>query len=489
MARRSALVLAWAAATALTCVRNPATGKRQLSLVSEEQEIQLGKEAAQQVTQTMAQYPDEKVQAYVRELGMKLAKASERPDLPWQFTVIDDPTVNAFALPGGPIFVTRGILTHINSEAELASVLGHEIGHVTARHSVEQLSKQQLAQLGLVAGMMISPEIAKVGQAAAAGLQLLFLKYGRDAERQADKLGFRYMVEQRYDPREMAKLFRVLERTSESSGQGHVPAWASTHPDPGEREKTAEERAATVTDPAALTVASDRYLPVVEGMVFGEDPRQGFFRGDTFLHPALEFQVTLPAGWKRANTPAALVAVSPDQDAAIQLTVAGKDSPEEAAKKFFSQQGVQGGALQRGTVNGLAAVASSFQAQTEQGPLAGVVSFVAHRGATYQLVGYAPAQRFAANDAKFRATIQSFGPLTDRSALAVQPAKVQLVKVPRDMTIEEFAREFPSTVPVEQVAIVNGIEKDGRLQGGQAAKRIVGGTPAEGAGGASADRK
>jgi predicted Zn-dependent protease len=117
------------------------------------------------------------------------------------------------------------------------------------------------------------------------------------------------------------------------------------------------------------------------------------------------------------------------------------------------------------------------------------VSFVAHRGATYQLVGYAPAQRFAANDAKFRATIQSFGPLTDRSALAVQPAKVQLVKVPRDMTIEEFAREFPSTVPVQQVAIVNGIEKDGRLQGGQAAKRIVGGTPAEGAGGASADRK
>jgi predicted Zn-dependent protease len=489
MTRRSVLALACAVATALTCVRNPATGKRQLSLVSEKQEIELGKQAAEQVKQTMAPYPDEKVQAYVRELGMKLAKGSERPDLPWQFTVIDDPTVNAFALPGGPIFVTRGILTYVNSEAELASVLGHEIGHVTARHSVEQLSKQQLAQVGLVAGMIISPEIAQLGQAAAAGLQLLFLKYGRDAERQADKLGFRYMVEQRYDPREMTKLFRVLERTSASSGQGRIPAWASTHPDPGEREKTAEQRATTVKDAAALTVASDRYLPIIDGMVFGEDPRQGFFRGDTFLHPALELQVTLPAGWKRANTATALVAVSPEQDAAFQLTVAGKDSPEEAARKFFSQQGIQGGTLQRGTVNGLTAVASPFQAQTEQGPLAGVVSFVAHGGATYQLVGYAPAQRFAANDQKLRAAIQSFGPLTDASARAVQPAKVQLVKVPRDMTIEEFAREFPSTVPVEQVAIVNGVEKGGRLQAGQAAKRIVGGTPAVGTGGATSDRR
>ena len=198
MIRRSAharllSVLPLVALALAACARNPVTGKRELALVSKDQEIALGKESAEQVKAQMGVYPDEKVQAYVREIGLRMAKASERPDLPWQFNVLDDATVNAFALPGGPVFITRGILTHFNSEAELASVLGHEIGHITARHSVEQLSKQQLAQLGLGVGMIVSPELAQFGQAAAAGLQLLFLKYGRDAERQADQLGFKYM--------------------------------------------------------------------------------------------------------------------------------------------------------------------------------------------------------------------------------------------------------------------------------------------------------
>src|SRR5512133_1768281 len=185
---------ALAAALALAaCARNPVTGERQLSLVSTEQEIALGKESAEQVTQSIGRYPDPGVQAYVEGIGKKLAAASERPQLPWSFTVLDDPTVNAFALPGGPVFVTRGILTHLNSEAELAAVLGHEIGHITARHSVQQISKAQLAQLGLGVGMVLSEDLRKIAPVAGAGLQLLFLQFGRDAERQSDELGFRYM--------------------------------------------------------------------------------------------------------------------------------------------------------------------------------------------------------------------------------------------------------------------------------------------------------
>jgi len=462
------------------CARNPVTGKRELALVSKDQEIALGKESAEQVKAQMGVYPDEKVQAYVREIGLRMAKASERPDLPWQITVLDDPTVNAFALPGGPVFVTRGILTHFNSEAELASVLGHEIGHITARHSVEQLSKQQLAQLGLGVGMIVSPEIAQFGQAAAAGLQLLFLKYGRDAERQSDELGFKYMQQQGYDVREMANVFVTLERASAAQGAGRVPEWQSTHPDPGNRAETARERAAKATIPAGAKVERDRFLAMLGGMVFGDDPRQGFFKGDTFVHPGMKFQMKFPQGWKAQNTPSAVVAVSPKQDAMIQLAGAGKLSPEEATKKFFQQEGVKPlQAPQTGTIGGQPASASYFQAQTEQGVLNGIVSFISQGGITFQLLGLSPAQAFSANDATFKQSISSFGPLTDKAAEGVQPAKIELVRVPRDMTISEFNAQFPSTVPVDVVAIVNGVGKDGQLKGGQTAKRITGGVPAK----------
>src|SRR5687768_16095576 len=166
------------------CATNPATGRRQVMLVGENQEIEMGREADQQIGAAYGLYPDEDVQRYVAGLGKDLAAGSERPNLPWTFRVVDDPSVNAFALPGGFIFVTRGLLSHMTSEAELVSVIGHEIGHVTGRHSVEQLSKAQLAQVGLVAGMILSPELASgYGDLANTGLSLLFLKYGRDDER------------------------------------------------------------------------------------------------------------------------------------------------------------------------------------------------------------------------------------------------------------------------------------------------------------------
>jgi predicted Zn-dependent protease len=458
------------------CATNPVTGKRQLALISKDQEIAMGKEAAEQVKAQMGVYPDEKVQAYVREIGLRMAKASERPELPWQFNVIDDPTVNAFALPGGPVFITRGILTYLNDEAELASVLGHEIGHITARHSVDQMSKQQLAQLGIGVGAIVSPTLAAFGQAASAGLQILFLKYGRDAERQSDELGFKYMGAQGYDVREMANVFVTLQRSSEQQGAGRIPEWQSTHPDPGNRAETARERAAKATIPPGAKVERERYLSMLTGMVFGDDPRQGFFKGDTFVHPALKFQMKFPQGWKTQNTPSAVIAVSPKQDAALQLSGAGKLSPDDAKKKFFQQEGVKPlQASQAGA--GLPAGAAYFQAQTEQGVMDGIVSFVSQGGVTYGIVGFSPAQAFSGHDAAFRQAISTFGPLTDKEAEQVQPAKIELVRVPRDMTLSEFNAQFPSTVPVEVVAIVNEVPKDGQLKGGQMAKRITGGVP------------
>jgi predicted Zn-dependent protease len=474
-------LLTAAAATVLVagCATNPVTGKRQLSLISEEDEIALGQQSKEQIVQQMGAYPDPKLQAYVESIGKRMAAQSERPNLPWSFTVIDDPVVNAFALPGGPIFVTRGILTHLNSEAELASVLGHEIGHVTARHSVDQMSKAQLAQLGLGVGMILKPELAGVGQAAAAGFQLMFLKFGRDAEKQSDDLGFKYMVAQGYDPREADDMFVTLKRSSEiAGGGGRVPEWASTHPDPENRAEAARKRAESVPGVEKLKVDRENYLAHLGGLVFGDNPRQGYFQGNAFLHPELKFRLEFPEGWKTQNTASAVVAVSPKDDAAIQLVPAGTMSPQEAAQKFLSQEGVKPAQLQSGQ-GGLPAGASYFEAQTQQGVVRGIASFLSHSGQTFGILSFTGAEALPGYDAVFRKTMASFQPLTDPAALAVQPAKVELVKVPRQMTAAEFNSQFPSTVPVEQVAIMNGLDPaGGTFQAGQTAKRVVGGVPA-----------
>src|SRR5256885_15956396 len=174
------------------CARSPATGKNELMLVSESQEIQMGQQADSGVIASIGLYPDQALQSYVMDLGKKLAATSERPNLPWTFRVVDDPAVNAFAIPGGFVYVTRGILAHMTNEAELATVMGHEIGHVTARHTAHEMSKQELAQLGLAVGSMASAQVAQYAGLAGQALQVLFLKFSRDDENQADALGVRY---------------------------------------------------------------------------------------------------------------------------------------------------------------------------------------------------------------------------------------------------------------------------------------------------------
>lgn len=457
-----------------TCVRNPATGKRQLTLVSKAQEIQLGQQGAEEVRQSIGLLDDPEAQAYVAALGKRLVAHAERPELPWSFQVVDDPSVNAFALPGGPIFFTRGILAHMNSEAELAGVMGHEIAHITARHSVSQLSKAQLAQLGLGLGSILSPRMAQLGQLAGAGLQVLFLKYGRDAERQSDELGFGYMLEAGYDPRKMADLFTTLDRVGEAAGGGALPEWLASHPNPENRLEATQKRVAAVgRDLSGLEVDRESYLAMVDGMVFGEDPRQGFFRGSTFLHPQLKLQLQFPPGWKTANSPQTVMAVSPQEDAMVGMSAAGNLTPEQAAQRFFQQEGVQPAT----TGQRLPGVSSYFQAQTQQGVLAGIVSFVSFGGATWQLLGYTSAQELQAYDGAFRAFISSLAPVSDPAVLDVQPARISLVKVDQAMSLQQFQQRYPSSIPLEQLALINGLRVGDTLEVGRTMKRVQGGTP------------
>jgi predicted Zn-dependent protease len=465
----------------VACARNPVTGKNQLSLVSESQEIQMGQQYAQQIVQTMGVYDNQQVKDYVTKLGMAIATTSERPNLPWAFYVMDDPTVNAFALPGGSIFVTRGILTHMNNEAELVGVLGHEIGHVTARHSVQQMTREQLAQIGLGVGSIISSDIARYAGLASQGLGVLFLKYGRDAESQSDQLGFKYMVKEGYDPHAMATMFETLQRVGKLEGAGDIPEWESTHPNPGNRIQATLKRLDTLSVPKEqLRQGRDEYLPILSGMPYGEDPRQGYIEGNTFYHPGLKFKLDLPAGWKSKNSPEALVAISPQQDAMLQLTAPGKGSPDEAAKQFLGQEGIKGSQPSSAPINGLPAVSSYFETQTEQGPIQGMVTFVKYGDLTYQLLGYTPGGKLQTYDETFKHAINSFSELTDKARLDVEPYRVELVKLNKEMSLAEFNQKYPSTIPVERLAVVNGLDAaSDRIPAGTTVKRVVGGKGAQ----------
>ncbi|HWM90765.1 MAG TPA: M48 family metalloprotease [Thermoanaerobaculia bacterium] len=471
------IALTVVALTAASCSTNPATGKRQLALVGEGQEIAMGREADQQIVQSLGLYEDQDVQAYVDRLGKQLAAESERPDLPWTFRVVDDPVVNAFALPGGYIYVTRGLMTHLTSEAELASVIGHEIGHVTGRHSVEQMSKAQLAQIGLIAGMVLSPELAEFGNLAQTGLSLLFLKYGRDHEREADDLGLRYMARKQYDAREMVGVFEVLKRVSEAQGQGRVPGWLSTHPAPENRVARMSEQVAKLgVDFSNARVGREAYLQELDGMPFGQNPREGYFLGNRFIQPDLGFEIRFPEGWKTNNQKAAVGAISPQEDALVVLTLSQQGSPREAAAQFFNQQGVVQGQALNANLGGLPSVAHVFGVQRGQaGDLQGVAAFVEHDGRVYQLLGYTLANRWNGYDDLLAGALGTFERVTDRRLLNVQPSRVDVVSIPSAMTLEEFARRYPSTVDLRTLAIINQADNNTRFAAGTELKRIVGG--------------
>ena len=458
------------------CATNPVTGKRELSLISEKQEVQIGKEQAQEAAEQMGLVNDPGLQQYVSGIGMELAKHSERPELPWQFHVIDDPTPNAFALPGGPVFVTRGLMTLMNSEAQLATVVGHEIGHVTARHSVNQLSKQQLAQLGLGIGAVLVPGGDQVAGLASQGLELLFLKYGRDDERQADELGFRYALNDGYDVREMGKVFLALERSSELEGAQKIPDWQSTHPAEPERIANVDKRVAALgAGYKPGRVDGPEYLQHVNGLAYGENPRNGFFRDGTFYHPEMKFQFTVPANWKTQNAPTAVQAINPQQNGAVQLTVAGKGSPEQAARQFQQQEGIEAGEATRENLNGVPSVVAPFQAQTQQGTLTGLAGFIGYGGTTYELVTYAPAQAFEQNEAAFRKIIRSFRPLDDPKILNVQPPKIEVVKLDRPMSLTQFAQQRAGGLSAERLAVLNQVEDPkATLPAGTQLKRVTG---------------
>jgi predicted Zn-dependent protease len=456
------------------CATNPATGKKELMLVSEGQEIALGRQEDESVVASFGVYEDPALQEYVAGIGHSIAQHSERPDLPWTFRLVDDAAVNAFALPGGFIYITRGIMSHLDSEAQLAMVMGHEVGHVTARHSAAQMSSQQLMSLGLGIGMIASEELRRYGDLAQLGLGLLFLKFGRDDENEADTLGLRYSRRLGYDAVEGAEAFRMLDQLSAQSEAGRVPGWLSTHPNPGDRYRrlvvAAREQGA-----GDGYVRREAYLKRLDGITFGPNPREGFFRDGAFYHPDLRFRYELPRGFEGQNTKQAVWAVSPDGDAVFQLTLVEGDSPDTPARDFFGRQDIRSLDADRTTIGGLSAVVGTFETTQNQTRIRGLAGFVRLEGRVYRLIGYTGRGSWTRYSRSFDTALRSFGPLRERWALDVEPRRIDVVVPRRDMTLEQFMEAYPSTVDASTVALINQLQRGDTFQAGRQAKRVVGG--------------
>ncbi len=471
------LLVALIACTAITingCATNAATGKRQFNLISESREIAIGQDADKQITAQMGLYPNDALQKYVSDLGLKMAAQGERPNLPWSFKVVDDPAVNAFALPGGFIYVTRGILAYLNSEAELAGVVGHEIGHVTGKHSVVQMSTAQITQLGLGVSTLIEPRLQRYAEAAGQGLGLLFLKFGRDDETEADALGLRYMRRINKDPRELVGVMEMLDGVTQVAGGSDVPEWLSTHPNPGNRAQNILGQLDTMTIAAGSEVNRERYLEMVDGIVFGENPRHGYFKESLFLHPDFKFRCEFPKGWRTANQVQGVVGINEKQDAMVQLTLAEGSSHTEAANGFFGQQGIVATGRQSANVNGIPASWGKFSVATESGELRGVAYFYAYDAKVFQILAYGTAASWSANEQVATNAAKSFAKLTDANVLAVQPWKLKIITLNEAMTLEQFAQKYPSPVSIDVLGIINRTDSNTRFIKGNKLKTVVG---------------
>ena len=465
------------AAALAACAVNPVTGHRELMLYSEAQEIELGKQTDGEVAATYGIYEDPALQAYVSRLGLALAAKGQRPNLPWRFTVVDSPVINAFAVPGGAVYVTRGILALMSSEAELAAVLGHEIGHVNARHSMSQMSQQQVAQIGLVVGSAVSREFAKYAGLAGTGLQVLFLKYSRDNENQSDALGIEYARAAGYDPAEMAVTFAGLQKMGDLSGGGNsLPGFLSTHPLTADR--ITHVRSLLQPGDTALARRPDAYLRAVENIVVGEDPRQGYVEDGIFYHPGLRFQFAVPSGWKVENLPARVTLVAPDGTAGVILRGGPTaDTPEEFARKQGAEITKSGGTLlgeNRTTINGLACYVQDYQVSQEgQEAVRMSLSCLKKDDRVYAFQALSPAGSFSKYDQSFRSIVASFRDLTDASKIDRAPKRLALVKANGRDTLQTILKA--SGLPEKawpQFAVMNGIEPNAVPAAGALVKTV-----------------
>jgi predicted Zn-dependent protease len=465
-----------------SCAFNPVSGKKQIMLISEEQEMAMGREADPQIIQEFGLYPDSSLQRYINMQGQAMAKISHRPDIAYHFRILDSDAINAFAVPGGYVYFTRGIMAYFNNEAQFAGVLGHEIGHITARHGVAQQTNKTLAQLGLMVAVISDQRLAQFAETANQGLQLMFLKYGRDDERQSDDLGVQYSSKTGYDAHQMAEFFLTLQREDATKATSPLPEFLSTHPDPGDRYNTVNKLATQYQQTNNLTnlkTNRNSYLRMIDNMVYGQDPRQGFMEAGVFYHPEMRFQFNTPPSWIYSNTPSQVTFAPKDGSAVFFLRTAKGNTPEEAAKIFAEQAQLKITDARNAQVNGLPAYAimGDQLAQAQNGQtvpaVRAVLYFIRYNNMIFQMAGACAPENFQKHSSNFQTYMNSFKQLTDASKINMKPERISLKTINRTTTLQQALSSY--SVPssrYEEMAILNGMKLSDQITGGSIIKII-----------------
>ncbi|AMR25743.1 peptidase M48 [Hymenobacter psoromatis] len=436
-------------------------------------------QGAQPDPQVIAQfglYNNPKLQAYITQQGKRMTAISDRPG-DYGFTIVDSPVINAFATPDGHVYFTRGIMAYFNDEAQFTGVLGHELGHITAQHGKKQQRNSILSSILVGVATMASPNL--LGRIAQPAAQLVSLKYSRGDENEADGLGVKYSTKVGYDASHMANFFQTLERTEQQSG-GSTPAFLSTHPSSADRYERVKQLAAQAQQSLGkrtLLVNRDGYLRSLEGLPFGDDPRQGFVENSVFYHPDLKFRFPIPAGWKSQNSPEQFQMSEPNGKALLAFMGVGGSSLEEAAQTLAKQIGVTPGTARRTTINGLPALVfegDQQASQDQQSTPAHVQSYIIQDGKSmFAFVGLATAATFGTYAPQFASAAQGYQRLTEASKLNRQAERVHIKQAKTATTLS--AALTANGVPgkrLEEEAILNGMQLTDRLPAGTLFKVI-----------------
>lgn len=474
------LLFTAAVAIVVSCAVNPVTGKKQIMMMNEAQEVALGLSYDPQVLATFGEYTDPEMQAFVQAKGTEMGKISHRPNLEYHVKVVDSPVVNAFAVPGGYIYLTRGIMAQLNNEAELMGVLAHEMGHIAARHSVSQQTKQQLGTLLLIGGMIASEKFAQYAQYAMQGMQLLFLSFSRDDERQADQLGVAYSSKMGYDAHKMADFFKVLVKMNMAQSEGGVPTWMSTHPDPGDRQVAVNNMATQWQDSLKLTsykVNTESYLQLIDGIIYGEDPRQGFVEGNVFYHPELKFKFAIPAAWKLENTPTQVNMAPDDGKALIAFLLSRQTTLRAARDSALASVGLTLQRSEERTVNGMPAIVTLSKLENKD-QSTGTTNiniflsyFIQYGTIIYTFHGISTEADFPGYSGAMESSMKTFAKLTDASKINVKPQKIIVKKVQRTGTLASALSSYG--VPQDKMnefALLNNLELTEQVQAGKLIK-------------------
>lgn len=459
------------------CSTNPATGRTQFAgLMSPGQEAQVGAQEHPKIVEEFGLYQNKAVNDYVNTIGRKIAPHTERDDVQYRFFVLDSPIVNAFALPGGYIYVTRGLVALSGSEAELAAVIAHEIGHVTGRHSAERYSRSVVTSLG---ANVLAAAIDKSGVSQALGLgsQLYLSSYSRSQEDEADTLGIRYLTRAGYDPQSMSMFLRNLQNSSAleariegRSGPGF--SYFSTHPATSDRVAKTTAEASQI--PASGAVNKDRHFDVINGMIYGDSPKQGFVRDNTFIHPELGFKFDVPQGFRVINKPKEVVAAS-KSGAVIVFDMA--QNPGADAYSYLTQSWMKGEALsapERMSVNGMSAASAAFQGRVN-GQVMTIrlmaIEFKPNIFARFQ-IGIPSGTSAATLDGLKRASY-SFAALDAGEAQNYQPKRIEIVTARSGDSVASLASQMPfSDFREERFRVLNGLSPQQGLQAGKAYKTV-----------------